>query len=126
MQLGLIGAGRWGKRYISTIAKIPGIALAQVASANPETHMLVPRGCQVTPKWRDVTQNKSLDGVIIATPLAMHRQMAIAAIKSRIPVLIEKPMTLSIAGAQEIARSSIEHRKLTMVGHTHLFSSGFR
>lgn len=125
MRLGLIGAGRWGKRYISTIAKMQGVTLAQVASTNPESHMLVPQGCQVTPNWTDVAESKSLNGVIIATPPALHSQMAATAIKSGVPVLIEKPMTLSIAEAREIARSSIEYGVLAMVGHTHLFSNAF-
>ena len=44
IRLALIGAGRWGRNYIRTIMGLDGAELVVVASGNPETAGLVPRG----------------------------------------------------------------------------------
>lgn len=126
MQIGLIGAGRWGKRYIETLNRMPGVHLACLASKNPESIKLAPEGCHVTPDWREVTENRELDGVILATPPATHLELALSAIRTGVPVLVEKPMTLSVADARTLANESASHGVLTMVGHTHLYSAAFR
>ncbi len=126
MRLGLIGAGRWGKRYIATINQIPGIALSHLASRNPESRQLIRSGCKLTADWRDVATSRELDGIILATPPSTHFEMAVAAIQTGVPVLIEKPMTLSVEEAHALVKTAIEHKVLVMVGHTHLYSAAFR
>lgn len=126
VRLGLIGAGRWGCRYIHTLNGMEGVELARLASGNPESRNLVPAGCAITTDWREVAEDAALDGVILATPPALHAEMAEAAMTAGLPVLIEKPLTLSLADAQRLVRSSRETGCLAMVGHTHLFSAAFR
>ncbi|MBU0952203.1 MAG: Gfo/Idh/MocA family oxidoreductase [Elusimicrobia bacterium] len=126
MQIGLIGAGRWGKRYIETLNRMPDINLAYLASRNPESVSLVPSTCKVTPDWRNLLENTGLDGIIIATPPETHLEIAIESIHAGIPVLIEKPMTISLPAAQNLVKEAADCGILIMVGHTHLFSAAFR
>ena len=125
MQIGLIGAGRWGKRYIETLSRMPGINLAHLASRNPESVSLVPSGCKVTPRWRDLLEDPGLDGIIIATPPETHLEIALEAIHAGMPILVEKPMTSSLPAARAIVKEATDCGVLTMVGHTHLFSAAF-
>lgn len=126
LRFGLIGAGRWGRRYIHTLNGMQGVELARLASRNPESRNLVPAGCVITPVWREVAEDAALDGVILATPPSLHAEMAEAAMTAGLPVLIEKPLTLSLTEAQRLAGLSRESGCLAMVGHTHLFSAAFR
>lgn len=126
LRIGLIGAGRWGRRYIATLAEMPGVCLARLASRNPGSLALVPSGCVVSNCWQEVAQDASLDGLVIATPPALHAEMAEMAMAAGIPVLIEKPMTISLAEARQLVLSSQQLKCLSVVGHTHLFSSAFR
>lgn len=126
LNLGLIGAGRWGRRYINTLNGMPGMRLDRLASRNPESVPLVPSGCAITPDWREVAEDSSLDGVIIAVPPSLHAEMAEAAMAAGVPVLIEKPMTLSLPEARRLVEISEATHRLVMVGHTHLFSEAFR
>lgn len=126
MRIGLVGAGRWGKRYIETLKHVPGVQLAHLASGNPESIKLVPKGCRVTPNWREVAANRVLDGVILATPPATHAEMALAVIGAGVPVLIEKPMALSLQDAHAIVDAAENRGVLAMIGHTHLYSNAFR
>src|SRR3990172_2252392 len=109
MRIGLIGAGRWGRRYIETLAYIPSVRLAHLASTNPESRKLAPEECLVTPRWREVAENRDLDGVILATPPAMHLEMALTAIRAGIAVLVEKPMTLSLIDARTLVDAAATH-----------------
>lgn len=126
LNIGLIGAGRWGRRYIKTLDSMPGARLARLASRNSESQLLAPSGCAITPNWYEIAEDSSLDGVIIAVPPSLHAEVAEVAMASGIPVLIEKPMTLSLAEAQRLVNISESTQSLIIVGHTHLFSEAFR
>lgn len=126
VRLGLIGAGRWGRRYIATLGGMPGVELVRLASANPESPHLVSAACTISPDWRDVVQDPTLDGLILACPAAFHAEIAAAAMDAALPVLIEKPMALSVAEAQCLSVRAQQTSQLALVGHTHLFSSAFR
>src|SRR5229473_890850 len=107
VRLGLIGAGRWGRNYLRTIAATPGVRLARLASRNPDSVRLAPADCAVTPDWRDLLDRNALDGVIIATPAALHAEMALAAMDAGLPVLVEKPLTMDIAQARALGRKAL-------------------
>lgn len=124
-RLGLIGAGRWGRIYIQTIAALDDVRLARVASRNPESARLVPRDCQVTSDWRELVRASDLHGVVIATPPALHAEMARAAILANLPVLVEKPFTLNLAQAEDLRALARDRGCLVMVDHTHLFHPAF-
>ena len=126
LRLGLAGAGRWGRNYIRTIAGLGGVRLARVASGNPETKPLVPADCQVVGSWHELIDAAALDGLIISTPPATHAEIARAAIRQRIPVLIEKPLALSAADARGVRDLANQRGVYALVEHTHLFSPAFR
>lgn len=126
IKLGLIGAGRWGRNYIRTIAGMDGLRLDLVASQNPETAKLVGQNCRIVPDWQSVAVAPGIQGVIVATPPGMHAEMAKAAIEVGVPVLIEKPLTLSFKEAQELKRLAQERESFVMVDHTHLFNPAYR
>ena len=126
LRFGLIGAGRWGSRYIHTINQIPDIKLAHIASSKEDVKNLVIGGCLVSQEWQALIGNSELDGIIIATPPSSHFDISMQAIGAKVPILIEKPLTLNLREAKEIKRFSSEQKVFTMVGHTHLYSEAFR
>jgi predicted dehydrogenase len=124
LRLCLLGAGRWGKRYIDTIKAQPGITLAALASRNPQS--AAPADCEIFPDWRSAVAAPGIDGVIIATPPELHREMAVAALDRDIPVLIEKPLTLSHAEAREIKDRAFERGVMVMVSNIHLHNTAYQ
>jgi predicted dehydrogenase len=125
VKLGLVGAGRWGRNYIKTISTLDGVCLTRLASRNPESQSLVDANCEITTNWQSLISAGDLDGVIVATPPDLHAEMALAAISARLPVLVEKPLTLNLAQAEKLLKQSIEQGVLIMVEHTHLFHPAF-
>ena len=126
IRLGLIGAGRWGRNYIKTIAEINGLRLARLASRNPESRSLVDEECTVSSDWKEVSEARDIDGVIVATPPALHAEMTESAVAGGRPVLVEKPLTLDLGRARALRRFVAERHGFVMVEHTLLFHPACR
>lgn len=126
VKLGLIGVGSWGQIYVKTIANLDGVELVHVASRNPDNILSGGAGCNVSTDWHDVISDNTLAGVIIATPPNLHAEMACAAMDAGKAVLVEKPLALDLAEAQEIRNKALDTRCLVIVEHTHLFRPAFR
>ena len=126
LRIGLIGAGRWGRNIIKTIAGLQGMRLARLASRNPESLRLVPADCAVSGDWRAMLDEHAIDAVIIATPPALHAEMARSAVERGLPVLVEKPLTLELGQAEALRDFVAAHAGTVMVDHTHLFNPAYR
>ena len=126
LRLGVLGAGRWGRTYIRTIAQIPELRVARVASRNPDTQALVPPDCAVSADWRDVVRADDIDGVVVAAPPAVHAEMTLEAIACGRPVMVEKPLALSTASAVSILAAAEARRVFVLVDHVHLFHPGYQ
>lgn len=124
LQLGLVGAGRWGRNYIRTISEIPGIRLAAVASGNPETKALVPAGCRVTADWKDLLGD-GVDGVIVASPPSSHFKILRAAVEAGCAVMVEKPLVQSRSDLEKLKTLLASVQTTIIVDHTHLFHPAF-
>jgi predicted dehydrogenase len=129
VRLGLVGVGRWGRRYAETIPRLPGIQLSAVTTSKPHDG-LFPPGCDVFASWpamldRAASDGAALDGVVLAVPPQLHRRIAVACVERRLPVLVEKPMATTLADAEAIDETASRARVPVMVDHTHLFSPAF-
>lgn len=125
IRLGLIGAGRWGRNFISTIAALDDVRLARLASRNPASAGLVSQECAISADWRSLVEAGDVDGIIIAAPPSFHAEMAQAAVAAGVPVLVEKPLTLRLAEAIALRDAVLARKGLVMVDHTHLFHPAF-
>ena len=125
LTLGLVGVGRWGSCYLSTLKAMDDIDLGLVVSCNPATREQVPPGCEVIEDWHEALEPGRVDGLILATPPAVHYEMARACVDSGLPVLVEKPLTENLQQAHDLQQAATQKDSMVMVGHTHLFSSAF-
>ncbi|MBI5163205.1 MAG: Gfo/Idh/MocA family oxidoreductase [Magnetospirillum sp.] len=126
VRLGLVGAGRWGRVVIRTLAGLPPLRLAAVSSTNPDTAARLPAACVQFTDWRVMIAAGGLDGVIVATPPATHAAIAIAALDAGLAVVVEKPLTLDRAEALAIRAAAERARVPVLVDHTHLFAPAWR
>src|SRR5207302_454733 len=63
-----------------------------------------------------------VDGVVIATPVRTHYSLAKQALLHGKHVLVEKPLTASVAEAEELVALAKELQRVLMVGHTFEYS----
>jgi predicted dehydrogenase len=99
-----------------------GVTLTRVASRNSETAGLVPHSCVVSTDWRDLLGAGDLDAVVLAVPPAAQVAIVAEAVRRGLPVLAEKPLSLSVADAESLQRDVEARGGLVMVDHIHLFN----
>jgi predicted dehydrogenase len=94
------------------------VALADPVSRNRQVMAKIsdiPSGYIETDDWRDLL-NMELDGVVIASPNFLHREMAVPFIKKGIPVALEKPMTTTMEDSEMIMDAARESGTAVLIG----------
>jgi predicted dehydrogenase len=95
------------------VADLDAYRLASLAASQP--------WIKTTAQVEDVLQS-DVDGVIIATPVKTHYQLAKKALLHNKHVLVEKPLTANLAEAEELVALAEQQRRVLMVGHTFEYS----
>ncbi len=75
------------------------------------------RYVQVVSDYRDVLQDKSIEGVIIALPLHLHALVSIEAMAAGKHVLVEKLMAHNVAQCKLMGRVADQQRLSLSIGH---------
>lgn len=97
----LVGCGRISKNHVDAIAKAGGIALVAVADIVPERARAVAdaQGIPWFTSLDEMLAKTDCDVVIVTTPSGLHPEHAITAANAGKHVITEKPMAISLAGA---------------------------
>ena len=66
--------------------------------------------------YKEMFQKEELDGVFIATPNYIHKDIAVAALEKGIDVLCEKPMELSLKKCDEMTKAANKAKKILAFG----------
>lgn len=123
----MIGAGRWSKAYVRTAESMPDVCrIVAVARRSVQPLEAPLAAIPVVQDWRELIATGDVDGLIIATPPSCHAEPAIAAARARIPILIEKPMTLDVAEARAIHSAVLVQKIPALVEHTPIFHPAYR
>lgn len=123
--LGLLGAGRWGERYIATINELPGVELRQLYTTHPEKAKLVGNPVEVFSDWRRLIASGGCDAVVAATPPHTHIHIVRECLNANKPVLVEKPLCLNAADALALEAEVAKAGTPVLVGHTQLFNAAY-
>jgi len=101
-RLALVGAGRMGSTHARAIAGCPGIEISAVVEPSDEA---MARLEPVVRRHRDVGALLTADrpeGALVAAPTRRHGEIVSALLRAGVPVLCEKPLGLTAAGAAEL------------------------
>ncbi len=124
--LGLIGAGSWGRNYIKTINQISNINLVKIYSKNPQISDIAPSNCKIFSNLDDFLKLKNIDGAIISSPPETHAEIAIKLLNKKIPIIIEKPLSTSYNDALKILNAAKKNSGIVFVDHIFLYHPIFR
>lgn len=127
MRIGIVGAGFMGRLYANVLRHHPTASLAGAADfrpgfveqANDEFN---------TPRYADVESlldNEQLDGLIVATDEHSHRQPVVAALERGVGVLVEKPLSTTIADGQAMIAAAERTGAVLLVGHLLRFDTRY-
>lgn len=74
---------------------------------------------------RELLDRRDVDAVVVATPIALHREHVIAALTSGRPVYGEKSMGFTIEDCDAIRAAAAENGRIFQVGHQYRYATWF-
>jgi predicted dehydrogenase len=124
LRFAVIGLGYWGPKIVRNLEALPHTRVAIVADL--DAYRLASLAAS-QPWLKTTTQvdhvfHSDVDGVIIATPVRTHYQLAKKTLLHGKHVLVEKPLTANVAEAEELIALAEERQRVLMVGHTFEYS----
>ena len=101
------GCGRISKNHFDAIAKIDGLELVAVCDADPVRAAATGAERRVPhfTSYEQMLAETKADVVAIATPSGLHPAQGIAAARAGKHVVMEKPMAISLTGADQLVQA---------------------
>jgi len=122
-RIAVVGAGTIGVRHIEEIVACPNASLAAIVDVTPAAAKLAHAlRVPLYDSLDTLLRRDRPDGVVIATPNALHAPQAFACIAAGVPALVEKPLAHTVAGATAICEASERANVPVLVGHHRLHS----
>ena len=114
VRIGIIGCGGMGRHHGRVFDALEGVVVAAVADPSQsnierflrETVSDQSRLPVVYADYRDMLAQTALDGVVVVTPHNQHFEQTAAALAAECHVLVEKPMVIATADAQQLIAQS--------------------
>ena len=120
IKIGVIGCGYWGPNLIRNFVDNPNSKVVTIADLKKDrlTHInnSYP-SIATTENYQDLFEQK-LDAVVIATPPPSHYPIARDCLQHGLHIMVEKPLTLKSAHAEELIELAEKKNLVLMVGHT--------
>lgn len=128
MKYALIGCGRIAVNHMKAVVnnKLLMIAVCDIVSNHIDI-LFEKTGYQGNPKRyidykQMIAENPDIELIAIATESGIHAEIALYCIDHGINIIVEKPMTMSMADAEEIVRKSEEKNVKVSVCHQNRFN----
>ncbi len=126
VRFALVGFGAWGKFHAQSIAENPDAALVAIAvpseASQDEAAQLYPQA-KIFSQAQAMIDEVEFDIIDIVTPSYTHREIAIAAMKKKKHVLLEKPMAITLEDCKAIVEAARVAGVQLAVGHELRLSS---
>jgi predicted dehydrogenase len=127
IRLGLVGAGAIAQlAHLPVLSRIRGARLVAICDNDgPKAGALAQR-LGVPDIFTDIDElleSEEIDGVIIATPNHLHEPHVLRAVKQKVHVLCERPLSLTIGGVTRILAAAAAADVKVVVGNNHRFRS---
>ena len=127
--VGVIGYGYWGPNLVRNFMSDTAWRVVSVCDRSEsrlaEVGRLYPT-ITTTRNPEDLFRNPSIDAIAIATPVATHFELAMAALRAGKHVLVEKPIASTSAEAAQMIEKAAQRKLVLLVDHTFVFTGAVR
>ena len=127
MKFCVVGNGAMGAAHLKALKNIPGMEVTALQSRTQEGTEKTAKEYGVpffTTDFNAAITRKDVDAVILTSPTQMHAAQAEACMKAGKHVLIEIPMTDSLADAEKLVKLQQQTGLTAMAGHVRRFNPG--
>lgn len=132
VRVGVIGTGNQGKAHIASMNPdyCQVVAFSDIRPSNQKnTRMLLndkfgdkAKDIKLYEDYRKLLDDKSIEMVIIALPLHLHAEAAIAALQAGKHVLCEKLMARTVMQCKQMVRAADKAKRMLAIGHQRHYS----
>jgi predicted dehydrogenase len=114
VRLGVVGCGGFGLFALQHFTQVPGVALVGMAGTHrPASLTAAARfGVENVDDPGDLLRRDDVDVVYVATPPFLHFDQAMAALAAGKHVIVEKPLALTVAQADELVAEARRRDRL--------------
>ena len=122
LRVAVVGVGHLGKHHARLLAGIGGARLTAVVDTDREraTAAAGASGARALADYRELFDE--VDAVTVAVPTERHHEIALAFLQRGISVLVEKPMTRTLAEADALIAAAAASGATLAVGHTERYN----
>ena len=123
-RIGFIGPGSRGRFLLGFLAENPKcevVALADIYQPSLDEALKITPSAKTYKDYRQLLEDKSIDGVVIATPLNTHYQMAMDAFDAGKHVYCEKALAYTMEETLAMYRRHRETGRVFFTGQQRLF-----
>jgi predicted dehydrogenase len=110
LRVGMIGPGSRGQELLRHLLHVPGVRIAAVCDIYEpryaQVNRLVSAEVPHTKDYRELLERKDLDVIYVSTPVSLHAEHVLAALKTGRPVYGEKAMGFYAGGVPRDLRCS--------------------
>ena len=124
MKFLVIGCGSIGERHISNIRSILPDATIDAFDPQTERISIMSKKYNANPVPEKQIDSASYDCVFVCTPPSSHIELAKRALNSGSNVLIEKPLSSSLEGTDDLKKLTSHRRLLAFVAYNFRFNKG--
>lgn len=116
--IAVAGAGYWGKNLVRAFSEMGVLSSVCDIDIDKAQH-LKERYPEIKfiSNFKDVLEDESIKGIVIATPAVQHYRMARESLLCNKHVFIEKPMALNVKEGEELINLASQKNRILMIGH---------
>ena len=121
----MIGYGYWGPNLVRNFSEAAGSRVVAVSDLREERLDRVRErypAVRTIGDYRELLADAAVDAVVVATPVATHYRLAMAAIEAGKHVLVEKPLALGSVEAAALIEAARRRGVVLMVDHTFVYT----
>jgi predicted dehydrogenase len=117
-RIAVAGAGYIGQAHMGVAQRSATVELSAIVDPSPAAKAHA--DAADVPLYTSLAKLFAIDkpdGVVLATPNALHVPHALECIAARVPMLLEKPIALTVEEAENLVRAADEAEATILIGH---------
>lgn len=122
IRVAVIGVGDFGRNHARVYRTLDDCELVGVVDRNAERAAKVAEefGTKAFADWKELAGQA--DAVSVAVPTVEHASIGCALMAQGMDVLVEKPMAVSLAEADDLLAAAQKHQRILQIGHLERFN----
>lgn len=117
-RIAVVGAGYVGRAHMAVARRSETCSLSAVADPAPTAEALaLAGGAPLYGSLEELLERDRPDGVVLATPNRLHFEQAMTCIAAGVPILLEKPITPTVAEAEQLVATVEASGVRVLIGH---------